>query len=374
MKVISTPTFNSASTSNPNPNPKWILPISSCVIDPGPILGAGGFGVVRKGTYQEGPRMYSVALKIMSEQNQSNVTLRNKFFEEVSLLMELRSPFLVEVYGVCDFMLVMELMSLGSLYNVIGSNQSVIEGMEIRLQVMLDTMKGIEYLHENNLIHGDLKSPNILLTEEGSSLKAKLSDFSLSRLNSGQCQCQNQSGNQNSNPNQNQVGNSSAPISTKWAAPELLEGLSQPSRESDIYAFGMVMWELLSLRRPYFGLSSGAIIRKIGMGEREVIPNDTPPELSRLIVSCWNENREKRPVSGVIIGEIVSFQRGFLLLGKEDHDGLKSRTTQSHLSKSTPSGSHSGQHGYQVRFDHNSLNLDSTCSGDVIGKSGIQIV
>jgi len=158
----------------------------------------------------------------------------------------------------------------------------------------------------------------------------------------------------------------------KWAAPELLESSTQTTNESDIYAYGMVMWELVSLRRPYLGLSSGAIIRKIGSGEHEVIPNDTPIELSRLIVECWSEKAESRPHCHEVLEELIRYQTSLI---KPD---LKlNSTTHSNMSCGSPhdpSRSQSDHIDYQFRCDHNSLHLDSTRYTDIIGKSGIEYV
>jgi len=170
-------------------NPRWNLPLSSCVIDSGPILGVRRVWDSTERHLSSGLRLYPVALKLPIQQDiQSSDVLRKKFMKEVAILIELRSPFIVAVYGICGSMLVMELMSLGSLYNLIETNQEVLRRWEIRVQIMVDAMRGLKYLHTRNIIHGDVKSPNILLTEEGSSFESKtfrLWSFSKSKSESG---------------------------------------------------------------------------------------------------------------------------------------------------------------------------------------------
>eukprot|EP00604_Paraphysomonas_vestita_P002413 CAMPEP_0174819382 /NCGR_PEP_ID=MMETSP1107-20130205/2568_1 /TAXON_ID=36770 /ORGANISM="Paraphysomonas vestita, Strain GFlagA" /LENGTH=425 /DNA_ID=CAMNT_0016032751 /DNA_START=683 /DNA_END=1957 /DNA_ORIENTATION=- len=205
----------------------FILDPTSCILDPGNPLGFGGFGVVRKGVYKDGVRIYPVAIKIMSEENLSKGNIKQKLFDEAALMVELRNPFIVQVYGMCGSMLVMELMSLGSLYNLIESNPQQLQRGKVRVQIMIDVVKGLEYLHEKSIIHGDMKSPNILLCEEGGSLKAKISDFGLSRIGYS---------------NGMSMTATSGVLSLKWAAPELLQESPRLSQGIDIYAYGMIMW------------------------------------------------------------------------------------------------------------------------------------
>lgn len=95
------------------------------------------------------------------------------------------------------------------------------------------------YLHtlQNPIIHGDLKSPNVLLDAEGC---AKISDFGLSSIVSHKRIKDSCSSKENSLAANNPL----------WSSPELLRG-KKPSKESDVFSFGIILWELLTFKLPY---------------------------------------------------------------------------------------------------------------------------
>lgn len=287
--------------------------------------------------------MYPVAIKIMSEENLLKENMKQKLLDEAIMMVELRNPFIVQVYGMCGSMLVMELMTLGSLYNLIESNYQQLQRGKIRVQIMIDVAKGLEYLHNKSIIHGDMKSPNILLCEEGGSLKAKISDFGLSRIgyNNGMS-----------------MTATSGVLSLKWAAPELLQESPRLSQGVDIYAYGMVMWELITLKKPFEGLSMGSIIRKVVCGEREIIPMDTPDIISKIIEECWSEYSESRPRIGYIQEELIFFQDS--LIGKEYDSKTGTQTVLGSNSVDDLQNNFNLETGIQLRKYSNSIRLDDT--------------
>lgn len=155
----------------------------------GKVLGKGGFGVVKEGKWRDGQRTYDVAIKVLLGAN-FNEKAVEELKREADLMVTLRSPFIVQILGLCDeeCLLVMELMAHGPLHKWIQSVvKSSAEGVKqstfgLRLQFMQDCIRGLQYLHSKNIIHRDLKSPNILLKEEGGGLKAKLADFGLAKI------------------------------------------------------------------------------------------------------------------------------------------------------------------------------------------------
>lgn len=261
---------------------KLNIPLSHIRFKHEPILGQGGFGIVRSALYCDGTRVYPVAVKILSCDTFLKVDRIKKLHEEAKLMISLRSPFIVQVYGVCDSMLVMELMPLGSLYRLIEKNPIKLNPCKIRLQIMLDVIKGLEYLHYSNIIHGDMKSPNILLCEEGGSLKAKISDFGLSRIDVHHSMS---------------ITMKNHTISLLWSAPELLGRNPRISKDVDIYAYGTIIWELFTLKHPYENLDIFQVCKWVVAGNHEVIPDNCPEILKLLIESCWKMDHKSRPSS-----------------------------------------------------------------------------
>lgn len=195
------------------------------------ILGVGGFGCVYKARLDDN---LHVAVKRLDGGSQDAI---KEFQTEVDLLSKIHHPNIITLLGYCAYdetkLLVYELMVNGSLETQLhgpssGSNLT----WHSRMKIALDTARGLEYLHENckpSVIHRDLKSSNILLD---SSFNAKLSDFGLAIMDGAQ--------------NKNNIKLSGT---LGYVAPEyLLDG--KLTDKSDVYAFGVVLLELLLGRRP----------------------------------------------------------------------------------------------------------------------------
>ena len=110
---------------------------------------------------------------------------------------------------------------------------------------------GLEYLHDRNIIHRDLKSPNVLIDENDT---IKLADFNLSKYIDASSPMLSSSVAGNMNP--------------RWLAPELLMDGGIASASSDIFSLGIVMWEILTFNIPWEGTSTWTIRDKVMRGER----------------------------------------------------------------------------------------------------------
>jgi tRNA A-37 threonylcarbamoyl transferase component Bud32 len=280
---------------------RWVIHPSQLTIPVAPNLGSGGYGVVKRGIFRDGRRKYDVAVKILLDRHVNSEEFRRVLIREAALMVELRSPYIVEVYGLCDSkMLVLELMNYGSLYTLLETVEPSSFPLSLRIQLMIDSIRGIEYLHESDVIHADMKSLNILLCTEGGSLKAKISDFGLSRIVMGDT-CESTNTNQ---------------ISIRWAAPEMLQDRPKISKSIDIYAFGVVMWEILALKRPYAEMNLAPLIQRVTTGGREPMPAETPPLIGDLISLCWAQFPDQRPKAAYVRESLTSFQQTFDTVGE----------------------------------------------------------
>ena len=132
----------------------------------------------------------------------------------------------------------------------------------------------MRYLHENNIIHRDLKSGNILLSEN---LRAKICDFGTAK----------------------ELEHTTTKMTTvmgtcAWMPPETLKGESV-SKESDSYSYSIVLWELLTHKSPFQGIPMWKLIGMILEGERPPIPDNCEPHLISLMQQCWDGDRKSRP-------------------------------------------------------------------------------
>ncbi|KAK7383474.1 hypothetical protein VNO78_29153 [Psophocarpus tetragonolobus] len=195
------------------------------------ILGEGGFGCVYKAHLDD---KLEVAVKKLHCENQY---AEQEFENEVDLLSKIQHPNVISLLGCSSNedtrIIVYELMHNGSLETQLhGPSHGSALTWHLRMKIALDTARGLKYLHEHcypPVIHRDLKSSNILLD---SKFNAKLSDFGLAITNGSQ--------------NKNNIKLSGT---LGYVAPEyLLDG--KLTDKGDVYAFGVVLLELLLGKKP----------------------------------------------------------------------------------------------------------------------------
>lgn len=220
------------------------------------------------------------------------------FIDEAITMAKLRYPNIVTLYGVVDapdFCIVMEFMPGGALYGLLHSEEPL--GWELRYQIGLDTACGLWYLHKYDVLHRDLKSPNILLDENR---RAKISDYGTSKRGAMY------------------TTSKDSLYSPPWMAPELLMQNDQIiyKKSCDVYSFAMVLWELATRRQPYESWNAWPF--HVKGGRREIIPQDTPEPMKLLIERCWSQQPEDRPEMGIVVKEIKQARNGVPLLSTPD--------------------------------------------------------
>ncbi|KAG6975352.1 hypothetical protein JG688_00002483 [Phytophthora aleatoria] len=178
---------------------------------------------------------YMVAVKRLLQGNQKAETVQ-AFAEEIELSASLVHPSIVEFIGVAwnslnNLVMVLEFFPRGNLQNYLHKNSDLLSWARDKIQMAVAIAHALQYLHDRSspIIHRDLKSNNILLTEK---LKPKLIDFGVSRRLVELTM--------------------TAGIGTPyWTAPEILEG-KRYTEQADIYSFGVVLSELDTGKIPYY--------------------------------------------------------------------------------------------------------------------------
>jgi serine/threonine protein kinase len=203
--------------------------------------------------------------------------LKRDFIEEMRIVSKLRHPSVTTVMGAVlgkEPMLVMEYMTLGSLYDIL-MNESYPFESDVLLYMLRDVVQGMRFLHTADppIVHGDLKAANVLITEN---FKAKVADFGLSQ--------------------KKRLGNVGTPL---WMAPELLNG-EVSTAESDVYAFSIMLVEIFSRTDPYEGMDPHMVLEAVKDVNRQVVmrpslPAGLLPEVELMIKDCWHNDPEKRP-------------------------------------------------------------------------------
>uniref|UniRef100_K3YRF1 non-specific serine/threonine protein kinase n=1 Tax=Setaria italica TaxID=4555 RepID=K3YRF1_SETIT len=141
-------------------------------------------------------------------------------------------------------------------------------------QPNLYIVTGMNYLHQNNIIHRDLKTVNLLMDENK---VVKVADFGVARV-------------------KDQSGVMTAETGTyRWMAPEVIEHKPY-GHKADVFSFAIVLWELLTGKIPYEYLTPlQAAIGVVQKGIRPTIPKDTHPKLVELLQKCWHRDPAERP-------------------------------------------------------------------------------
>lgn len=153
-----------------------------------------------------------------------------------------------------------------------------------RIALLSDVTKGLDYLHSREVIHGDLKGFNILVNVIANTPRACLADFDVTIV----------AKNIDSHrpPTQQSICNA------LWSAPEVLRG-GNPSKESDIYAFAMVMVEVFSDQVPFGGIFKSEFLvgQAVMDGKRPSRPAHSKytDNLWALTQRCWNHEPNLRP-------------------------------------------------------------------------------
>ncbi|XP_009624105.1 serine/threonine-protein kinase STY46-like [Nicotiana tabacum] len=246
-------------------------------------IATGSTGDLYKGSFQS----QEVAIKVLKAECLNEVVQKD-FAQEVYILRKVRHKNVVQFIGACIkpplLCIITEFMSGGSLYDFLHKTKGLFNLPSV-LKVAIDVSKGMIYLHQNNIIHRDLKTANLLMDENQ---LVKVADFGVARV-------------------QVQSGVMTAETGTyRWMAPEVI-GHRPYDRKADVFSFGIVLWELLTGKLPYEYLTPlQAAVAVVQKGLRPTIPTHTHPMFVELLERCWQQDPCLRPEFSEIL-EILQY-------------------------------------------------------------------
>jgi hypothetical protein len=263
-------------------------------VKPSERLGKGMAATVHKATWLGMP----VAKKTFQGHDNPDFT------QEVGILGKLCHPNITSMFCCAKekrwCAIIMELMD-EDLHDLMqrrldGSNNSYPFPILEALDIMLQIGEGMNYLHNQRIVHRDLKSFNILVKSvkargvEIEYVHAKVGDFGLSKTKESSVRYSNQTFNTGTN---------------RWMAPEVInlsvggQGRALEPRypfKCDVYSFAMVCYEILTGYEPFYEETSPTKIKqKVLKGERPSLPDQCPPLLKALIMKCWTQEPKERP-------------------------------------------------------------------------------
>ncbi|KAF9642667.1 kinase-like protein [Thelephora ganbajun] len=264
---------------------RTILPTSYALSSQVLVVGrqpvaSGGSGDVYEGTLNS-LKVCVKRVRIYSKDNHVNPL--KTFYQEAVVWKHLEHKNIVHLLGITatPLQLVSEWMPSGDLTDYIRKCPDA-----GRLDLLSDVAEGLYFLHSRNIIHGDLKGPNILVDGDG---HARITDFGLATVT------QNLDSIRSASDDQGHTA--------RWTAPEILNEKGTYSKEADVFSFAMVMIEVFTGAIPFNNYLPAAATLAIMNGQRPLRPNhsDFTGELWELMQRCWHHDLHMRPeVAGIL--------------------------------------------------------------------------
>ena len=251
-------------------------------------LGAGGMGEVYKATDTRLDR--TVAIKVLPEHVAADPDLKQRFEREAKAVAALNHPHICTLHDIgsqdgIDF-LVMEYLDGDMLAKRLEKGALPLDQA---LQIAIEIADALDKAHRQRIVHRDLKPGNIMLTKAG----AKLLDFGLAKLKPAE-----PAGGLSALPTQGAPLTQEGSIlgTFQYMAPEQLEGQEADAR-TDIFAFGAVVYEMVTWRKAFEGKSQASLISAImtadppPMSSLQVM---SPPALDQIVKTCLAKDPDSR--------------------------------------------------------------------------------
>lgn len=249
-------------------------------------LGSGGMGTVYR-AHRIRDKSDAAAVKVLRDELAEDEINRERFKREGTIIDKLSHPNIVRIYERGEYkgklFLAMELVDGMSLAEKIKSHGAF--DLETAIPVMKQITAALAFIHEKKIVHRDLKPANILLAHDPKTNETtvKLLDFGLAIVHS-----------------HSRLTKSGELVGTiNYIAPEqIIEDLYVPA--GDIYALGMIFYEILSGHVLYTGNSIATIMEKILDSESittEQLPGSLPAELKTLIAAMLSKDNRPRPTA-----------------------------------------------------------------------------
>jgi serine/threonine protein kinase/Tfp pilus assembly protein PilF len=253
-------------------------------------LGEGGMGVVYKAHDTKLDRY--VALKFLPQQITVSEEDKARFLQEAKAISALNHTNIATIFDIDDAdgkkFLVLEYISGGTMKSQLNRRKTADQELSISevIGYSIQMAEGLAHAHRHGIVHRDIKSDNVMLTDEG---KVKITDFGLAKLRGT-----------------TQLTRTGSTIGTlAYMAPEQLRG-EEIDHRADLFSFGVVMYEMAALRLPFRGEHEAALTYSIANEDPASVSShrkDIPQELDQIIMKCLQKDRASRYQSAAEIAE-----------------------------------------------------------------------
>lgn len=249
------------------------------------MLGAGGMGEVYRA--RDSRLRRDVAIKVLPAFVSSDPERLWRFEQEATAAAALNHPNVLAVHQLGTHegtpYLVSELLEGETLREQVKRGRTVLRKV---IDYGVQIARGLAAAHEKGIVHRDLKPENLFVTKDG---QVKILDFGLAKLR------QSQSGSEHSLPTLSNGTEADVIMGTVgYMSPEQVRGEAADSR-SDIFAFGAILYEMLTGRRAFHKPTSAETLEAILNQDLPAISQaDLPPALERVVNRCLEKNPEQR--------------------------------------------------------------------------------
>ena len=247
-------------------------------------IGAGGMGEVYRARDTTLGR--DVAIKVLPEDFAADKERLARFRREAQVLASLNHPNIAAIYGTEENALILELVEGPTLAERLSEGRiPVDEAIAIARQIA----EALEAAHEAGIIHRDLKPPNVKVQEDGT---VKVLDFGLAKAIEGEAE-----GNASESPTMSAAATRAGVImgTAAYMSPEQARG-KQVDRRADIWAFGVVVYEMLTGRRAFEAEDISLTLAEVMKSEPdwEALPGDLSPTLRTYLTLCLEKDPKRR--------------------------------------------------------------------------------
>ncbi|XP_045803287.1 mitogen-activated protein kinase kinase kinase 1-like [Trifolium pratense] len=267
-------------SNNVSPNGRIKRIITPGCWQKGEFLGGGSFGSVYEGISDDGIFFAVKEVSLLDQGDQGKQSVY-QLEQEIALLSRFEHDNIVQYYGTemdeSKLYIFIELVTKGSLRNLY--QRYTLRDSQVSAYTR-QILHGLKYLHDQNVVHRDIKCANILVHASGS---VKLADFGLAKATK-----------------LNDV--KSCKGTAFWMAPEVVKGKNKGyGLPADVWSLGCTVLEMLTGEIPYSNLECMQAIFRIGKGEPPPIPDTLSRDAKDFILQCLQVNPDNRPTAAQLL-------------------------------------------------------------------------
>jgi serine/threonine-protein kinase len=254
-------------------------------------LGSGAMGTVYKAKFHKDGKVVPVALKIVALGLVGNENAMARFERESAILKQLRHPHIVKLYATGAYrktpFIAMEFVDGEPLDRILARRGRL--GWEEVVAYGKQLCQALQYAHEKGIIHRDLKPSNLMITPEGT---LKLTDFGIAKDTDVTAL----------------TGQNSTIGTAAYMSPEQCKGDRNLTPKSDLYSLGIVFFELLTGKKPFYADTTvDMFLKHVNEKPPRVgkLVNELPTKLEALVLQLLEKDKEDRPVDAAWVGRML---------------------------------------------------------------------